>query len=75
MCILDDKFLSKDEKNLMREQKDILDYFINLISDEFRPSFWNNRTWLSVDLVSEINKLINNKIFPYIMDENKKVKV
>ena len=73
--ILDDEFLSKDEKKLMYEQKEILDYFINLLSDEYRRSFSSERTWFSVNLLARINDVINNKVFPYIMDENKKVRV
>jgi hypothetical protein len=73
--ILDDEFLSKDEKKLMYEQKEILDYFINLLSEEYRRSFSSERTWLSVNLLARINDAINNKVFPYIMDENKKVSV
>jgi len=70
---LNEEFLGQEDRKKLREDKSVLDYFINLLSDDFRRSFSSERTWLSVNLLSKLNELITSKVNTYIMDENKKV--
>ena len=70
MNSLSDEFLSSKDKNLVYEEKRVLDYFVNLLPDEFRKGFSNERAWFSVNLVSKLNDQINNKLYKYILDQN-----
>lgn len=64
-------FLSFNDKKRIFDEKQVLDYFINLLPNEFRSGFSNERTWFSVDLVSKLNEQINNKLYKYILDQYK----
>ena len=75
METLDPAFLDLNSKNKVYEDKKVLDYFINLMPSEFRQSFSNERNWIGLNLVSKMNKLVTNKLFKYILEENKKFQV
>ena len=70
---LNEEFLNQEDRKQLQEDKSVLDYFINLLSDDFRRTFPSERTWLSVNLLSKLNELITSKVNTFIMDENKKV--
>ncbi len=72
MKTLDPAFLDVNSKNKVYEDKKVLDYFINLMPSEFRKSFSNEKNWIGLNLVSKINELVTNKLFKYILEENKK---
>jgi energy-coupling factor transporter ATP-binding protein EcfA2 len=72
MKTLDPAFLDLNSTNKVYEDKQVLDYFINLMPSEFRKSFSNERNWIGLNLVSKINDLVTNKLFKYILEENKK---
>jgi hypothetical protein len=72
MKTLDPAFLDVNSKNKVYDDKKVLDYFINLMPSEFRKSFSNEKNWIGLNLVSKINELVTNKLFKYILEENKK---
>jgi hypothetical protein len=69
---LSDEFVGLSEKKKMCDEKRVLDYFVNLLPDEFRNGFPNERqTWLSASLVSKLNEQISSKLFKYIVDQHR----
>jgi hypothetical protein len=69
---LSDEFVSLSEKKKMCDEKRVLDYFVNLLPDEFRSGFPNEKpTWLSASLVSKLNEQISSKLFKYIVEQHR----
>lgn len=64
-------FLSVNDKRRVFDEKQVLDYFINLLPNEFRSGFSNERTWFSVALVAKLNDQINNRLYKFLFDEYK----
>ena len=62
--------------NNLRDQKDLLDFFVELLPDEFKLNesvlCTNKRNWLSVSIVTVLYRNINiSKIYEYIAEQYK----
>jgi hypothetical protein len=69
---LSDEIVGLSEKKKMCDEKRVLDYFVNLLPDEFRSGFPNEKpTWLSASLVSKLNEQISSKLFKYIVEQHR----
>ena len=73
MSSLPEEFLNNNEKAQAIREKQVLDYFGDLLPDEFRnQSFPLEKNWLSSLLVTRLNSLLSKKFYAHILDGNDK---